>query len=81
MQVKIICIGDKIIFRGNFGHGKPEVATVVALDKTEIPRDKYGKPTNKVTLQDVKENKVIFSLDNSKWCYAEQVTHICEEIA
>lgn len=68
----MIRIGDTIRYKGCFGMDAPRYATVTGLTLTEYPRDKYGDEVTQVTRNQVRENRVCFSLGNS-WCYSEQV--------
>lgn len=66
-------IGDYIIYRPAFGMEDPVIAKVTGLTLTTLPRDKYGTDVTQIDWYCVKENKVVFSLDNSHWCYSDQV--------
>ena len=69
-----IKVGDTISYRGTFGMDPlPTSAKVMDLTLTRDPRSKHGDDVPEVTLEQVRQNRVVFGLDNSRWCYAEQV--------
>ena len=69
-----IAVGDTIRYRGTFGMDPlPTEAKVTDLTLTGTPRSKYGDDVTEVTAEQVRQNRVLFGLDNSHWCYAEQV--------
>jgi len=68
-----IKIGDTIRYRGGFGLDPSSEAIITGLTVTVYPRDKYGDDVSEVTRNQVLENRVVFSLSNSHWCYSEQV--------
>jgi hypothetical protein len=51
----------------------PLSATVKGMALTEEPREKYGESVDEVDLYSVRENCVVFDLDNGHWCYSEQI--------
>lgn len=67
-------IGDTVMWRGDFGRGKPEPVKVVGMELTETPRAKYGVSVDEALWSSVKTNRVIFTLDNNKWAYGEQIS-------
>lgn len=73
MSNDIIKIGDTITYRGCFGSGPEETVKVEGLTITQYPRDKYGDNVQEVSVDLVKQNRVLFLLDNNHWCYSEQV--------
>ena len=70
---KTIKIGDTVVWRGCFGHDMPLSATVEGMTLTDNPREKYGMEVDKVYKRDVRDNRVVFDLDNGHWCYSEQI--------
>jgi len=68
----IIKIGDTVKYRGLFGGPIKEVK-VEGLTLTQYPNDKYGTDVSAVGIESVMANKVMFSLDDGKWCYAKQI--------
>jgi hypothetical protein len=69
----IINVGDTVTYHGSFGGGLPKRAKVVGLTLTEEPRTKYGQEVLSVDVQSVKANRVVFDLDDSHWCYSDQI--------
>ena len=72
--MKTIKIGDSISYRGCWGSDPPKTVKVEGLTVTDMPRSKYGEDVQEVTIEQVKANMVLFSLDDGHWCYSEQVT-------
>jgi hypothetical protein len=68
-----IKIGDSVVWRGGFGQDMALSATVKGMALTEEPREKYGESVDEVDLYSVRENRVVFDLDNGHWCYSEQI--------
>ena len=48
-------------------------AKITGIEITDAPEEKYGTNVNEVDLNTVRENRVVFRLDNNKWCYGFQV--------
>lgn len=71
-----VAIGDKISYRGTWGKDAPVLVTVLEMELTERAREKYGTPITFASRQAILDNRVIFTLDNGRWCYSEQV-EIC----
>jgi hypothetical protein len=69
----MIKINDTIKYRGSFGGGPIQTAKVVHMELTSHPRMKDGVSVQVVGIDSVKANKVVFDLDNNKWCYSDQV--------
>ena len=70
MKIKI---GDNVMWRGCWGTSPPKLAKVTGIELTDAPEEKYGTNVNEVDINIVKENRVVFHLDNNKWCYGFQV--------
>lgn len=71
--MKIIKINDTITYRPSFGSGPLTKAKVVGLTVTDLPRDKYGEEVDEVSVDLVKQNRVLFDLDNNHWAYSDQI--------
>jgi hypothetical protein len=71
--MRTVKIGDTVNWKGCFGMNAPLSVKVVAMELTEFPRSKYGVEVDEVTADMVAKNRVIFTLDNSHWAYADQV--------
>ncbi len=71
--MKTIKINDTITYRPAFGSGPRTTAKVVGLTVTKYPREKDGKNVNEVDIKLVKQNRVLFDLDNDTWAYSDQV--------
>lgn len=70
----VVRIGDQVWWKGAFGMQPPKLAKVEAMERTEYPRDKYGVEDLESASWDlVRENKVLFTLDNGHWAYSEQI--------
>jgi len=70
MKIKI---GDNVTWRGSWGTAPPKNAKITGIEITDAPEEKYGINVNEVDSNTVKENRVVFRLDNNKWCYGFQV--------
>jgi len=70
MKIKI---GDNVTWRGSWGTAPPMDAKITGIEITDAPEEKYGINVNEVDLNTVRENRVVFRLDNNKWCYGFQV--------
>ena len=73
----IIKIGSKVMYRGNFGMGRPEKVTIESIDKCKKERDKYGDAVESIDW-DMK-NYGCFTLSNGHWCYGEQIDLLLDE--
>lgn len=71
--MKTIKIGDTVVWKGCFGLNAPLSAKVTGMELTAFPRCKYGHKVKEVSLEAVKANLVVFSLDNGHWAYSEQI--------
>lgn len=69
---QIIRKGTQVAYRGGFGSDAPKIAVVKSIEKTELPREKYGDEVMEVTLDD----HFVLTLDNGHWCYSDQVDGI-----
>ena len=73
-QNKTVKVGDTVSWRDCWGTSAPRDAIVKRMEITDQPRSKYGNgPVDEVSEDLVKENRVIFDLDNGKWAYASQI--------
>ena len=71
-----VAIGDKVMWRGGFGNDDPKVATVIALSTTRQPHEKYGRDVKQASWDMVREDRVVFTLDNGHWAYGTQIEPI-----
>jgi len=71
---KTVKIGDYVMWRGCFGMEAPKKVKVVGLDVTEYPREKYGEEVESASWNLVRQNRVVFTLDNESWAYSEQIS-------
>jgi hypothetical protein len=69
----IIKVGDRVNWRGGFGADTPKIATITGMDITEQPREKYGESVEEVDIDLIRQNRVLFSLDNGHWAYSDQI--------
>ena len=67
----MIKVGDKI--RYQIAPGAPKQATIRAIEVTKRPGDKYGVRVEEVDERLVRENLVVFDLDDGHFCYSHQV--------
>jgi hypothetical protein len=72
-NTNFVKIGDTVMWRGNFGTSEPKEAKVVGLQVSRSERVKYGRIAKKASWTKVRENKVVFDLDNGHWAYGEQI--------
>ena len=72
-------VGDTIIYRPDFGLGKPTLAKVEAIELTDRPREKYGFPVNEVPISIIKDNYATFILDNGRWMYSDQFIEVLDK--
>jgi hypothetical protein len=73
-MANILKVGDAVSWKGSFGMAAPQIVRVQGMEITEYPRTKEGDPVDEVSWDIVKENRVIFDLDNGHWAYSEQIT-------
>ena len=69
-------VGDEVMWRGGFGYDAPQKVKVTGLELTEHPRSKYGEEVDEVSWAVIEANRVVFSLANNSWCYAEQISPV-----
>tara|TARA_A100001011_G_scaffold394811_2_gene488105 strand:- start:5647 stop:5901 length:255 start_codon:yes stop_codon:yes gene_type:complete len=70
----ILKIGDKVAWRGSWGSGPLQEATVESITVTDYPREKYGDDRDKADWDLVRLNRVCVSLDNGHWAYGSQIS-------
>ena len=51
-NTRIIRKGSKVIYRGSWGRDGQRIATVIAIEKTQGPNEKYGEEVDAGTLED-----------------------------
>jgi hypothetical protein len=71
-----IKVGDQVVYKGCFGMFPPTTVTVTGMELTRRPREKDGEHRESVSWEEVRANRVIFSLEDGHWCYSDQ---ICKE--
>lgn len=76
MNRTIFKTGETVLYKPNFGAGAPTTAIITAMDLTDRPRSTSGKEVDEATLEQVNENRVLFTLDDNSWCYSEQIVHV-----
>ena len=57
-------VGDKVMWRGCFGSDAPRIAVVEWTEITAAPRMKDGKEAEEAPWTLVRDNRVLFGLDN-----------------
>jgi len=73
---KQVKVGDYVMWRGDFGMAAPRRAKVTGLEVTERSREKYGEEVESVDWSLVRQNRVLFTLDNESWAYSEQISPV-----
>jgi hypothetical protein len=73
-EIKTLKVGDEVMWSGCFGMETSQKVRVTGMEVTDTPRSKYGEEVSEVSWDLIKQNRVIFSLANNHWCYAEQVS-------
>lgn len=68
---KIIKIGSKVKYRGDFGVAPATEVIITGIERSEYKRDKYGEPVQEVPFSE--REYCVFDLDNGHWCYGEQI--------
>jgi len=74
MSTTMVKIGDTVLWRGCFGKDAPRRAVVEWMEITEAPRMKDGEEAEEAPWTLVRENKVLFGLDNEHWAYGSQIS-------
>lgn len=74
----MIKINDTILVRPCFGMDPATKAKVIDMEVTKYPRQKEGTPAECVTFRQVRQNRVLFTVqyegkDTQNWCYSDQV--------
>ncbi len=70
-MTQLLCVGDKVLWRGAFGTEGPRVAVVVSIELCDEPHGKYGRRVPEVEW-DLRE-RLNVTLDNSHWAYGDQL--------
>lgn len=70
-------VGDRVEWRGGWGHDSPQIAVVESIDEVE-PGEKYGNAVQAMPWHMVKERAVV-SLDNHHWAYGRQIEPLKED--
>lgn len=69
MKTRTITVGARVQFRGAWGRAPQKTATVLGIERTSSPSDKYGKSVESVDVDDT----YILDLSDGHWCYSHQV--------
>ena len=64
--------GDKVLWRGAFGHNPPLEAVVKSIERCELD-NKHGDPVDFMSWLDVPHFAVV-DLDNGHWAYGFQIS-------
>lgn len=75
--MKLLRVGDTVIWRGAWGRERPRRAHVIALEETDAPRSKYGEPVLAIPWD--RMAYAVVTLDNGHWAYGEQLSPIRED--
>lgn len=67
----LLCVGDRVLWRGGFGADEAKVARVVAIERCASPRSKYGERVPEVEW-DLREYLNV-TLDDGSWAYGDQI--------
>lgn len=70
--MKRLKVGDQVLWRGAWGEGKEEKATVTRIEATAQVHEKYGNEVSKVDW----DKPFIVDLDNGHWAYSTQLKPI-----
>lgn len=79
-----LLVGDKVLYSGSHGLEVYQEATIVAMDVTENPFEKYGTTVEEVDWDLVEANRVVFSVateQGEKWGYSNQIKPFQEELS
>lgn len=68
---RLLCVGDRVLCRDNFGNGEARVARVVTIEVCERRRAKYGQRVPEVDWDEQAYLNV--TLDNGSWAYGDQI--------
>ena len=74
--MKEIKVGTKVNYRGCFGLFEPKTAIVKHIERSEYKRCKYGNEVSSVSFSE--REYCVFILDDSHWCYGEQIVSVVE---
>jgi len=74
----MIKVGDKVLWRGNFGLELGEYARIVRMELCERDREKHGVPVEWIS--DDQKNRTVFDLDNGHWAYGEQIIQLSYDL-
>lgn len=69
MKTRTITVGSQVRFRGAWGRNPQKVATVLSIERTHSPSDKYGERVDSVDVDDT----YVLDLSDGHWCYSHQV--------
>jgi len=69
----MVRVGDKVTYTTRFGNGFLDEAAIVGLEVTGPPNSKSGERVCEAPWALVRANKVVFTLDNGRWCYSHQI--------
>ena len=74
MNTRTITVGSRVRFRGAWGRDPQKIATVLSIERTASPSDKYGVSVDSVDVDDT----YILDLSDGHWCYSRQVDGVVE---
>jgi hypothetical protein len=67
-------VGQKVKYRGDFGHGPIEVVKIEEIELCENEHEKYGELVDEVDVKDLR--RCCVGLDNGHWAYGYQILEI-----
>jgi len=71
-----ISVGDRVIYRPDWGHGSPKVAIVTAIELCKAHREKYGKTVRTIPSEKIEYGN--FTFDNGNWAYGDHILCKCQ---
>ncbi len=71
--METLTIGDEVLWRGSWGQDPEQVVRVTGIQVNDRNGSKEGNPVDFIRWDEVTDRNVILDLNNSHWCWANQI--------
>jgi hypothetical protein len=76
MAEKIIKVGSKVMWRGDWGAAPAVETTVESIERTKHPHEKDGTSVDSIPFSEREFS--VMSLSNEHWCYGNQIVDVLD---
>ena len=76
MSEKLIKIGSKVMWSGCWGSDPAVAVTVIGIERTKQPHEKYGESVDSIPLSE--REYAVLDVDHDHWCYGSQIESVLD---